>query len=90
MAAMQRTKGAAGERELARLLRDHLGAEVVRNWVQARPGGADLLGVHGWAIEVKRAARARLNEWWQQTCQQADVTGQRPARPTTKAHASQP
>mgnify|MGYP003379078687 CR=1 FL=1 len=79
MAALQRTEGAAGERELARLLRDHLGADITRNLLQARQGGADLLGVHGWAIEVKRAARARLNEWWLQTCSQAQATGQRPA-----------
>ena len=79
MTAMQQRKGKEGERELARLLREHLGADVTRNLLQARQGGADLLGVHGWAIEVRRAARARLAEWWQQTCQQAEAEGQRPA-----------
>ena len=72
-------KGKAGERELARLLRDHLGADVVRNLEQARQGGADLLGIAGWAVEVKRAARPRMAEWWHQARQQADATGQRPA-----------
>ena len=79
MTAMQRRKGADGERELARLLREHLGADVVRNLMQSRQGGADLLGLDGWAVEVKRAARPRLAEWWLQTCRQAEATGQRPA-----------
>lgn len=79
MGAMQRTKGAEGERELARLLRELLGANMTRNLVQTRSGGADLLGLPGWAIEVKRANRPRLLEWWLQTCQQAEATGQRPA-----------
>jgi len=79
MGAMQTSKGKEGERELARLLREHLGATVVRNLAQARQGGADLLGIDGWAVEVKRAARARLSEWWLQTCAQADMTGLRPA-----------
>ena len=65
--------------EIARLLRELLGADVTRNLVQSREGGADLLGVPGWAVEVKRAARARLSEWWLQTCQQAESTGQKPA-----------
>lgn len=76
---MQRRKGANGERELAGLLRELLGADVVRNLMQARAGGCDLLGIEGWAIEVKRANRPRLMEWWLQTCQQAEATGQRPA-----------
>lgn len=79
MGAMQTSKGKEGERELTRLLREHLGATVVRNLAQARQGGADLLGIDGWAVEVKRAARPRLSEWWLQTCAQADMTGLRPA-----------
>lgn len=79
MTAMQRCKGARGERELAGLLREHLGEDVTRNLEQSRQGGADLLGVPGWAVEVKRAARPRLSEWWLQTCSQAEMAGQRPA-----------
>ncbi len=47
MGAMQRRKGKAGELELARLLREHLGADVARNLEQTRQGGADLLGIDG-------------------------------------------
>lgn len=79
MSAMQRRKGATGERELARLLRESLGADVVRNLDQPRQGGADLLGISGWAIEVKRAARPLLSAWWQQACVQADTLACRPA-----------
>lgn len=39
MSAMQRRKGADGERELARLLREHLGADVTRNLLQSRHSG---------------------------------------------------
>lgn len=79
MTAMQRRKGKVGELELVRLLRELLGANVARNLEQSRQGGADLLGLPGWAVEVKRAARARLAEWWLQACTQAEVTGLRPA-----------
>lgn len=69
-----RTKGQAGERELARLLRDELGINATRNLVQSRDGGCDLLGVDGAAIEVKRAqsaSRGMLSAWWQQAERQA-------------------
>ena len=79
MSAKERTKGATGERELAKILRDELGAEITRNLVQSREGGADLLGVPGWAIECKRAADKSLNKWWLQACQQADRAGMKPA-----------
>lgn len=79
MTAMQVRKGKAGERELAGLLREHLGIEVTRNLVQARSGGSDLLGLPGWALEVKRAARPALAAWWRQTCEQAEAVGERPA-----------
>ena len=78
MSAMQRQKGARGERELAGLLGELLGLELTRNLVQAREGGADLLGIRGWAVEVKRAAKPRLAEWWRQCCEQAEA-GERPA-----------
>jgi plasmid stability protein len=74
-----RTKGRSGEQEVARILRDELGLEIHRNWQQqAAQGGCDLVGVPGWAIEIKRAKEARLNEWWDQTAQQAQVSKLRP------------
>ncbi len=82
MGAYSRNKGAGGERELARLLADELGTEITRNLVQAREGGADLIGVEGWAVECKRAARVTpglLRAWWAQAEQQADRVASRPA-----------
>lgn len=67
-----RNKGANGEREVARILRDELGLDVHRNWQeQAAHGGSDLIGVPGWCIEVKRAKKYS-NKWWEQTQEQAD------------------
>ena len=79
MSASQRRKGKDGELELARLLREYLGVDVTRNLMQSREGGPDLSGISGWALEVKRAARPRLAEWWLQAGQQADVVGLKPA-----------
>ena len=39
MGRMQRSKGSAGERELARLIDEHLGIRLVRNLEQSRRGG---------------------------------------------------
>lgn len=77
---VSRAKGASGEREVARLIREWLGFDVKRNWqAQSAEGGADLTGVPGWAIEVKRAKVARLREWWVQTIEQAQRIDARPA-----------
>lgn len=71
MGASQRNKGAAGERELAKLLSERLDIECYRNLEQSRCGGADLLDVGPWAIEVKRHERLAISTWWGQACQQA-------------------
>jgi len=73
-----RTKGRAGEQEVSRILRDELGIEVCRNWQQqAAQGGVDIIGVPGWAIEVKRAKKW-LHNWWLQAAEQAARTGEKP------------
>lgn len=71
MGASQRNKGAAGERELAKLLAAALDIDCSRNLEQTRCGGADLLGVGPWAIEVKRHEKLHIPQWWGQACQQA-------------------
>ena len=73
MSAMQRAKGQAGERELAALLRTITGLDVQRR-VRQHVGDSDLLGLPGWAIEVKRhkeATHAVIESWWTQTVRQA-------------------
>lgn len=48
-----RAKGKRVELELRNMLRDELGLEIDRNLDQVRNGGADLIGLPGWNIEVK-------------------------------------
>ncbi len=73
MGRSQRTKGAGGERELAAALRALTGHDV-RRLVRQHDGDHDLLGLPGWAIEVKRygaATPALVASWWQQAVLQA-------------------
>lgn len=79
MSAMQRNKGASAERIVARLIREWLGLEVRRNWqAQSAAGGADLTGIPGWSIEIKRA-KAFRHDWWDQAEEQADAWNTIPA-----------
>lgn len=72
MGASQRTKGQVGEREVANILSSALGIEVARNWRAQFDGGAfDLIGLPGWAVEVKRAKREDRAAWWRQAAIQA-------------------
>ena len=58
----KRNKGAAGERELAALLSDHLGFVVKRNLGQARDGADDITIEH-FRLEVKRQERLQIDAW---------------------------
>jgi len=73
-----RAKGSSGERELIGVLTEHLGAEITgnmkRNLEQTRGGGHDLVGLDGWAIEVKRykqVSEGDMARFWEQTVTQA-------------------
>jgi hypothetical protein len=73
MSASQRSKGARGEREVARLISDLLCFEVSRRCRQ-HDGDCDLEGVPGWSVEVKnhsKVTRSILMGWWQQADAQA-------------------
>lgn len=83
MGANPRTKGAGGEREIAKALdeiiqrvaKDHgytlLNASVQRNSQQCGVGGPDLIGTFGLAIECKRVECLAIPQWWKQTVEQA-------------------
>ena len=80
MGSMQRTKGQAGEREIAALLADLTGFDVRRR-VRQHDGDSDLEGIPGWSLEVKRHARATpglIRQWWDQAVAQAERTGTLP------------
>lgn len=73
-----RAKGKSGERELIgelkKLLPSEMTSELTRNLDQTRDGGHDILGLDGWALEVKRYAEvlpADLERFWKQACEQA-------------------
>ena len=69
MSAMCRTKGQAGERDVAALIRDATGWDV-----RQHDGDRDLEGVPGWSIEVRRhrsATRGDIARWWVQAVDQA-------------------
>lgn len=65
MGAWQRRKGAAGEREFAKLLSDWLGVPVKRILGQARDGGHDIQA-RGCKFEVKRRKRIAMLRWFEQ------------------------
>jgi len=80
MTAMQRTKGQAGEREAAALMRELTGWDVRRR-VRQHADDSDLEGVPGWSVEIKRHAnggRGDIRAWWAQSVAQAQRTGARP------------
>jgi len=73
-----RAKGAAGEREFIKVMGEWLGEEMVaplkRNLEQTRAGGHDIVGLDGWAIEVKRykaLKEADIRNFWGQAVDQA-------------------
>lgn len=78
MAKNSRAKGAAGERELANLLKEH--GYTARRGQQycGANGDADVLGLEGIHIECKRVERLNIDEAMQQA--QADAReGEKPA-----------
>lgn len=60
MGKMSRQKGKVGEREVAALLREHGFAGQRGVQYQGGPDSADVIGLPGWHIEVKRAERISI------------------------------
>lgn len=76
MGAMSRRKGKVGELEVVQVLRDH-GLKAQRTApLQAARGvhDADVIGVEGFHLEIKRAERVEIDKW----CAQAALA----SRPT--------
>jgi hypothetical protein len=70
MSARERRKGQVAEREACKLLSDELGIEVTRHVDQARQGGADVLTIPGYAVEIKRRESLSRPAWWAQAVRQ--------------------
>lgn len=77
---MSKRKGASGENEFARWLRDALDLEVTpkRNLEQTRSGGADIIDVRPYCIEVKRQERVDCYSFW---CQCVEASSRLPNNP---------
>ena len=72
MTINQRSKGQTGERELCLVLSKELGLAkpLQRNIDQVRDGGADIMELPPFAIEVKRQQNLSINTWLKQAVSQ--------------------
>ena len=68
MGKAQRDKGAAGERELAKILNEN-GINAHRGYVQFKQ--SDLISVDGIHVEVKRQENTKIWEWIEQAKKEA-------------------
>ena len=80
-----RAKGASAEREFIKELGEYLGDAMVepmkRNLEQTRKGGHDIVGLDGFAIEIKRYRRVKegdIVKFWAQAVDQAKRVGAEP------------
>ena len=48
--------------------------KLQRNTLRADKSGCDIVGLDGFAFEVKRCERLELDKWWKQTLRQAGDT----------------
>ena len=77
MGKSQRTKGAAGEREVCHLIQDTLGFDAKRNLSQTREGGCDI-AVGPFHIEVKRRAKIGGIYDWMEQAEASCMSGEHP------------
>ena len=77
MSKSQRDKGAAGEREVCRLIAEKTGISTARQLDQSRDGGGDIK-IPGHNIEVKRRARIGQVYDWMEQSKAACKPGERP------------
>ena len=67
-----RNKGKVGEREVVKILKEH-GIKNARRTQQfsGKEGTADVEGLDGFHIEVKRQEKLAIEKWHQQACEDA-------------------
>lgn len=65
-------KGARGEREIAKIMRSYGYADAIRSEQYCGANGdADVIGVDGLHIEVKRVEKLALDKWMKQAIEDA-------------------
>lgn len=77
-----RSKGRRGEQEVAREIEELLGFKPQRNLSQVAVGGYDLIGIPGWAVEVKlykKITKTDREAFWNQAVRQARKEDLQPA-----------
>lgn len=75
-----RTKGATGEREFCKWIKENLELDFLpeRNLDQVRSGGSDILGVYPFVFEVKRVEKLNKLAAWIQVNHDARKAGGEP------------
>ena len=67
-----RNKGKVGEREVAKILRDHGFVDAHRTQqFSGKEGTSDVVGIPGMHIEVKRQEKLAIEKWHEQACEDA-------------------
>ena len=72
MTINSKRKGAAGERELSKFLRDHGFSEARRGQQYSGIEGEDVVGLPGYHVEVKRVERLNIHDAMNQSIRDAD------------------
>lgn len=85
---MSREKGKRGEREIAKILREHGYGDAKRTAQYCGSTGeaADVEGLRGFHLEVKHQETIRLDEWWNQAVHDSTFTGNIPLVVFRKNH----
>ena len=72
MGKAAKNKGKTGEREVVRILREHGFPEARRTQqFSGKEGTADVEGIEGVHIEVKRQEKLEVEKWHRQACEDA-------------------
>ncbi len=80
MGKAEREKGKSGEREVAALLRAHGFVDAHRTAQNCGRSGdaADVVGIDGMHLEVKRCETTKIHDWMAQAVRDASGTGKMP------------
>ena len=80
MAINSKAKGSRGEREIAKILKEHGYADARRTVQYCGSSGeaADVVGIPGLHLEIKRVERMELYKWYAQAVNDSAKSGDTP------------